>query len=62
MITFKVVEMDDQPAVLILRDAKLIAVIRRHEEGNIRLASQYYDGIESEQGVPPSVIIKFSGE
>ena len=59
MVTFKVVEMDNEPVVLILRDDKLIAVIHRHEEG-VRLVSEYYDGVQSEPGLPPSVIIKFS--
>ena len=59
MITFKVVERDNEPVVLILRDDKLITAIHRHEEG-VRLASQYYDGVQSEPGLPPSVIIKFS--
>jgi hypothetical protein len=49
----------DEPVVLILRDDKLIATIQRHEEG-IQLVSQYYDGVQSEPGLPPSVIIKFS--
>jgi len=59
MITFKVVERDNEPVVLILRDDKLIAVIHRQGKG-IRLVSQYYDGVENEPGVPPSAIIKFS--
>jgi len=59
MITFKVVERDNEAVVLILCDDKLIAVIHRHEEG-VRLVSQYYDGVQSEPGLPPSVIIKFS--
>jgi len=61
MITFKVVEGNDEPVVLILRDDKLMAVIHRHEKG-VRLVSQYYDGVQSEPGVPPGVIIKFSGK
>ena len=61
MITFKVVERDNEPVVLILRDDKLIATINRHEEG-VRLVSEYYDGVQSEPGLPPSVIIKFSEE
>jgi len=59
MITFKVVKRDNEPVVLILRDDNLLAVVHRHEEG-LRLVSEYYDGVESEPGVPPSVIIKFS--
>ncbi|GAI25291.1 unnamed protein product [marine sediment metagenome] len=61
MITFKVVKRDNESIVLILRDDKLIATIYRHEEG-VRLVSQYYDGVQSEPGVPPGVIIKFSEE
>jgi len=61
MITFKVVEMANEPVVLILRDDKLIAVIHRHEKG-VRLASEYYDGVQREPGLPPSVIIQFSEE
>ena len=61
MITFKVVKRDNEPVVLILRDDKLIATIHRHEEG-VRLVSEYYDGVQSEHGLPPSVIIKFSEE
>jgi len=57
MITFKVVERDNESVVLILRDEKLIAVIHGHEEG-VRLVSEYYDGVQSESGVPLSVIIK----
>ena len=59
MITFKVVKRDNESVVLILRDDKLIATINRHEEG-VRLVSEYYDGVQSEPGLPPSVIIKFS--
>ena len=59
MITFKVVKRDNESIVLILRDDKLIATINRHEEG-VRLVSEYYDGVQSELGLPPSVIIKFS--
>ena len=59
MITFKVVKRDNESIVLILRDDKLIATINRHEEG-VRLVSEYYDGVQSEPGLPPSVIIKFS--
>ncbi|KKL86294.1 hypothetical protein LCGC14_1946180 [marine sediment metagenome] len=60
MITFKVVKSGDERIVLILRDDKLIAVIRRYEEGKIRLVSQYYDGIINDSGPPLAVIIKFA--
>ena len=59
MITFKLVKSGDQPVVLILRDDKLIAAIHRHGEG-VRLVSGYYDGVETETGPPPGVVIKFS--
>ena len=59
MITFKVVKRGNESVVLILRDDNLIGTINRHVEG-IQLVSQYYDGVQSELGLPPSVIIKFS--
>ena len=59
MISFKVVKRDNESIVLVFRDDKFIATINSHEEG-VRLASQYYDGVQSEPGVPPGVIIKFS--
>jgi len=59
MVTFKVVKRGDESVVLILRDGNLLAVIHRHGKG-VRLVSQYYDGVQSEPGPPPSVIIKFS--
>ena len=59
MITFKVVQSDKEPVVLILRDEKLIAAIHRHEQG-VRLASKYYVGVQDDPGVPPGVIIKLS--
>lgn len=62
MITFKVLESDDQPVVLISRDDKLLGVIHQYGEGQIRLASRYYDGVITEPGPPPAVVIKFSAE
>ena len=61
MVTFKVVQSNNEPVVLISREDKLIGAIHRHEEG-IRVVSEYYDGVQSERGLPPSVVIKFSEE
>ena len=61
MITFKVAKRGNESVVLTLRDDNLIGTINRHVQG-IQLVSQYYDGVQSEPGLPPSVIIKFSEE
>ena len=61
MITFKVAQTETgKPMVEVWRDDIFIAGILEYKEGNIRLISEYYDGVQSESGVPPSVIIKFS--
>jgi len=61
MITFKVPQTKTgKPMVEVWRDDIFIAGILEYKEGNIRLISEYYDGVQSEPGVPPSVIIKFS--
>ena len=63
MITFKVAQTKTgKPMVEVWRDDIFIAGILEYKEGNIRLISGYYDGVQSEPGLPPSVKIKFSEE
>jgi len=60
MITFKVAQTKTgKPMVEVWRDDIFIAGILEYKEG-LRLVSEYYDGVQSELGLPPSVIIKFS--
>lgn len=48
-----------KPMVEVWRDDTFVASIYGHQEG-IRVVSKYYDGIQGEPGLPPSVVIKFS--
>lgn len=63
MITFKVAQTKTgKPMVEVWRDDIFIAGILEYKEGNIQLISGYYEGVQSEPGLPPCVIIKFSEE
>ena len=48
-----------KPMVEVWREEEFIAGIYVHEDG-IRIVSKYFDGVEGEAGMPPSVVIKFS--
>ncbi len=61
MITFRLARTGTgKPMVEVWRDDIFIADIYEYEEGNIHLVSKYYDGVQSEPGLPPSVVIRFS--
>ncbi len=63
MITFKVAQTKTgKTMVEVWRDDIFIAGILEYKEGNIQLISEYYDDVQREPGLPPSVIIKFSEE
>lgn len=62
MISFRLAETaTGEPVVEVWFGDTFVASIYGHPEG-VRLISKYYDGVRSEPGFPPGVVIKLSCE